>query len=59
MYGGTPISTSPGYGFSAFARWDGTGTLLGYVVLLGLMGLLGSVFLSWLERRMAPWRLET
>ena len=34
-------------------------TLLGYVVLLGLMGLLGSVFLTWLERTMAPWRQET
>jgi hypothetical protein len=32
--GGTPISTSPGYGFSAFARWDGTGTLLGYATAL-------------------------
>lgn len=32
--GGTPISTSPGYGLSAFARWDGTGTMLGYATAL-------------------------
>lgn len=50
-----------GFGFAIMAASQtfNTGTLLGYVVLLGLMGLLGSVFLSWLERRMAPWRLET
>jgi hypothetical protein len=32
--GGTQISTSPGYGFSAFARWDGVGTLLAYATAL-------------------------
>ncbi len=49
-----------GFGFAIMAASQtfNTGTLLGYVVLLGLMGLLGSVALSWLERRMAPWRQE-
>lgn len=32
--GGTLVSTSPGYGFSTFARWDGTGTLLAYATAL-------------------------
>jgi ABC-type nitrate/sulfonate/bicarbonate transport system permease component len=50
-----------GFGFAIMAASQtfNTGTLLGYVVLLGLMGLLGSVFLTWLERTMAPWRQET
>lgn len=50
-----------GFGFAIMAASQtfNTGTLLGYVVLLGLMGLLGSVFLTWLERKMAPWRQET
>jgi NitT/TauT family transport system permease protein len=49
-----------GFGFAIMAASQtfNTGTLLGYVVLLGLMGLLGSVLLSWLERRMAPWRQD-
>jgi hypothetical protein len=36
VYGsGTATSTSPGYGgVSAYARWDGTGTLLGYATAL-------------------------
>jgi hypothetical protein len=32
--GGTQISTSPGYGISAFARWDSTGKMLGYATAL-------------------------
>lgn len=49
-----------GFGFAIMAASQtfNTGTLLAYVVLLGLMGLVGSVFLSWLERRMAPWRQD-
>jgi NitT/TauT family transport system permease protein len=49
-----------GFGFAIMAASQtfNTGTLLGYVVLLGLMGLLGSVLLTWLERRMAPWRQD-
>jgi hypothetical protein len=32
--GGTQISTSPGYGISAFARWDSTGRMLDYATAL-------------------------
>jgi hypothetical protein len=32
--GGTQISTSPGYGISAFARWDSTGRMLEYATAL-------------------------
>jgi hypothetical protein len=32
--GGTQISTSPGYGLSAFARWDSTGKMLAYATAL-------------------------
>jgi NitT/TauT family transport system permease protein len=31
---------------------------LGYVILLGAMGLIGSVAFATLERRLAPWRFE-
>lgn len=32
--GGTQISTSPGYGISAFARWDSVGRMLAYATTL-------------------------
>lgn len=49
-----------GFGFAIMAASQtfNTATLLGYVVLIGLMGLVGSLLLSWLERRMAPWRQD-
>jgi ABC-type nitrate/sulfonate/bicarbonate transport system permease component len=49
-----------GFGFailSASQTFD-TARVLGYVIVLGGMGLLGSVFLESVERRLAPWRQE-
>ena len=49
-----------GFGFaimSASQTFD-TARVLGYVIVLGAMGLLGSIFFEWLERRLAPWRHE-
>lgn len=49
-----------GFGFaimSASQTFD-TARVLGYVMVLGTMGLLGSVLFAWLERRLAPWREE-
>ncbi len=49
-----------GFGFailSAGQTFD-TATLLAYVIVLGIMGLLGSLFFSALEKYLAPWRLE-
>ena len=49
-----------GFGFaimSASQTFD-TARVLGYVILLGAMGLIGSVAFAALERRLAPWRLE-
>jgi NitT/TauT family transport system permease protein len=49
-----------GFGFailSASQTFD-TARVLGYVIVLGTMGLLGSVAFATLERRLAPWRHE-
>jgi len=49
-----------GFGFailSASQTFD-TARVLGYVFVLGAMGLLGSVAFATLERRLAPWRQE-
>jgi len=47
-----------GYGFAiaAAAQSYQTARLLGYVVVLGLIGLLASIGMSALERRLAPWK---
>lgn len=47
-----------GYGFAiaAAAQSYQTGRLLGYVITLGLIGLLASIALSSLERKLAPWK---
>lgn len=47
-----------GYGFAILAAGQNfnTARLLAYVVLLAALGMLGSIFLRWLERRMTPWR---
>lgn len=49
-----------GFGFAILAAEQtfDTGTLLAYVIILGFMGLLGSLFFEWLERWLAPWRHE-
>lgn len=49
-----------GFGFailSASQTFD-TARVLGYVIVLGAMGLVGSVAFASLERRLAPWRHE-
>lgn len=49
-----------GFGFaimSASQTFD-TARVLGYVMVLGTMGLLGSMLFAWLEKRLAPWREE-
>lgn len=49
-----------GFGFaimSASQTFD-TARVLGYVMVLGTMGLFGSILFEWLERRLAPWRQE-
>ncbi|MEW6122319.1 MAG: ABC transporter permease [Pseudomonadota bacterium] len=47
-----------GYAILAAGQSFDTATLLAYVIMLGLLGLIGSVFFEWLERRLAPWRQE-
>ncbi len=49
-----------GFGFAILAAGQSfdTATLLAYVILLGALGLMGSVFFEWLERKLAPWRQE-
>lgn len=49
-----------GFGFAILAAGQtfDTATLLAYVIILGVLGLLGSIFFEWLERRLAPWRRE-
>lgn len=49
-----------GFGFAILAASQtfDTATLLAYVIILGVLGLLGSIFFEWLERRLAPWRRE-
>jgi NitT/TauT family transport system permease protein len=49
-----------GFGFaimSASQTFD-TARVLGYVLVLGTMGLLGGLLFETLERRLAPWRQE-
>jgi ABC-type nitrate/sulfonate/bicarbonate transport system permease component len=45
-----------GFAIAAAAQSYQTARLLGYVVVLGVIGLLASIALSALERRIAPWR---
>ena len=47
-----------GFGFAILAAEQtfATAVLRAYVILLGLLGLFGSLFFEWLERRLAPWR---
>jgi NitT/TauT family transport system permease protein len=49
-----------GFGFAILAAEEtfDTAALLAYVIILGMMGLLGSLFFEALERRLAPWRHE-
>ena len=49
-----------GFGFAILAAEQtfDTGTLLAYVIILGGMGLAGSLAFEALERRLAPWRHE-
>lgn len=49
-----------GYGYAILAAGQAfnTARLLSYVVLLGVMGMVGSILLRALERRLAPWREE-
>ncbi|GGF88583.1 ABC transporter permease [Azorhizobium oxalatiphilum] len=49
-----------GFGFAILAAGQSfdTATLLAYVIVLGVLGLVGSIFFEWLERRLAPWRHE-
>lgn len=49
-----------GFGFAILAAGQSfdTATLLAYVIMLGMLGLMGSIFFEWLERRLAPWRQE-
>jgi ABC-type nitrate/sulfonate/bicarbonate transport system permease component len=49
-----------GFGFailSASQTFD-TARVLGYVIVLGVMGLFGSILFETVERRLAPWRQE-
>jgi ABC-type nitrate/sulfonate/bicarbonate transport system permease component len=49
-----------GFGFailSASQTFD-TARVLGYVIVLGVMGLFGSILFETIERRLAPWRQE-
>ncbi len=49
-----------GFGFAILAAGQtfDTPVLLGYVFVLGILGLIGSVLLHALERHLAPWREE-
>lgn len=49
-----------GFGFAILAAGQtfDTATLLAYVILLGAMGVIGSLLLESAERRLAPWRHE-
>lgn len=47
-----------GYAILAAGQTFDTAVLLAYVILLGAMGLIGSLALEALERRLAPWRHE-
>lgn len=48
-----------GFAIAAAAQSYQTARLLGYVVVLGVIGLLASIGLTALERRLAPWREES
>lgn len=48
-----------GFAIAAAAQSYQTGRLLGYVVVLGLLGLLASIGLTALEKRLAPWREDS
>lgn len=49
-----------GYGYAIMAAGQSfdTATLLAYVFVLGLLGLVGSLLLEFAERKLAPWRHE-
>lgn len=47
-----------GYAIMSASQTFDTARVLGYVIVLGGMGLLGSVLFEALERRLAPWRQE-
>lgn len=47
-----------GFAIEAASQSYQTGKLLGYVVILGIVGLLASIGLTALEKRIAPWREE-
>lgn len=47
-----------GYAVMAAGQTFDTATLLAYVIVLGAMGLFGSMLFQWLEERLAPWRKE-
>ena len=49
-----------GFGFAILAAGQtfDTATLLAYVIVLGAMGMVGSLLFAWAERRLAPWRAD-
>ncbi|EJW09688.1 binding-protein-dependent transport systems inner membrane component [Rhodovulum sp. PH10] len=47
-----------GYAILSASQTFDTARVLGYVIMLGAMGLLGSVLFAALEQRLAPWRQE-
>ena len=47
-----------GYAILAASQTFDTATLLAYVIILGIMGFVGSLLLETAERRLAPWRHE-
>ncbi len=47
-----------GYAIMSAGQTFDTARVLGYVIVLGAMGLIGSVLFEALERRLAPWRQE-
>lgn len=47
-----------GYAVMAAGQTFDTATLLAYVIVLGAMGLIGSMLFQTLEERLAPWRKE-
>lgn len=47
-----------GYAIMSASQTFDTAKVLGYVILLGAMGLIGSAAFATLERRLAPWKFE-
>jgi ABC-type nitrate/sulfonate/bicarbonate transport system permease component len=47
-----------GYAIMSASQTFDTARVLGYVLVLGAMGLIGSVAFASLERKLAPWRLD-